>query len=695
MKPKIRHINPCRRLTWFLVIAISIQGMPAMTQNGGAEILWDHYGVPHIYSESTKDMYYAFGWAQMHNHANLILELYAQARGRAAEYFGEEYLVSDQKIELFNVYEQALKVVQQQKPEYKVYLDAFVKGVNDFALGHPDAISEDFKQVLPVTLQDVMAHVIRVTSLEFLAAEDIYIANAASQAGSNSIAIAPSRSASDHAMLVINPHLPWSGFFTLFEAHLNTEGFSAYGVSLVGIPSLIMAFNESLGWAHTINPLDASDRYELTLQQDGYLLDGKVVPFAKKEVTFKVKQKDGSLKEQTTEFLYSRQGPVVGKNENKAYAVRIAGFENPRVFEQYHRMAQARNLAEFEDALKMMQSSMFNVIYADKAGNILYLFDGNIPKRKEGNFAFWKGTIDGTKSKYIWKHTHSYRDLPRSLNPPSGFLQNCNDPPWSCTLPPVLDPGDYPAYMSSLWTPLRPQRAINMVLNNPSISYNQLMDMKHNSGMEAADRFLDDLLSATEKYPDSIAMKAAIVLKEWDRKTDAGSKGAVLFAAWWDRVRNDLFEVPWSATEPATTPDGIKDQKLAVELLVEAANEVQRKYGAMDVAWGTIYRFRLNGYDYPANGGPGEYGIFRTIYYTDVSEHKKVAIAGETFVAVTEFGEKVRAMVLLSYGNSTQPESKHAGDQLKMLSEKILRPALLDKSDISNHTEERELLQIK
>lgn len=685
--------NPIHKIICLLIMAFSV--LPLMAQNRTAEILWDQYGVPHIYAENAGDMYYANGWAQMHNHANLILELYAQARGCAAEYFGEEYLESDKKIKLFNVPEQAQKVVQKQSAEYKSYLEAFVKGLNDFAIMHPDEIGDDLKQVLPVTIWDVMGHVLRITSLEFLGAEDIHISDAAARAGSNAIAIAPSRSASDYAMLVINPHLPWSGFFTLFEAHLSTEGFNAYGVSLVGIPSLIMAFNDNLGWAHTINPIDASDRYELTLKGDGYLLDGKVVPFEEKSVSLKVKQKDGSILEEEVVFLYSRHGPVVGQNEHKAYAVRIAGFENPRIFEQYHRMAKARNLREFEAALKMMQSSMFNVIYADKAGNILYLFDGNIPKRKEGDFAFWKGTIDGTNSKYIWKRTHPYKDLPRLLNPPSGFIQNCNDPPWSCTLPTELDPGDFPAYVSSVWTPLRPQRAINLIINNPTVSYDQLIDIKHNSGMEAADRFLDDLLLATEQDPDSMVVSASAVLKEWDRKTDAGSKGAVLFAAWWDKVRSDLFEIPWNASEPASTPDGIKDHKRAAEMLVEAAKEVQEKYGAMDVSWGNIHRYRLNGYDYPANGGPGDYGIFRTIYYTDASENKKMAIAGETFVAVTEFGEKVRAQVLLSYGNSTQPGSKHKGDQLKMLSEKTLRPALLDKSDIMKQMEKRELLQIK
>ena len=132
--------NPNILFTGLLVIALSFTVLAVKAQNRTVEILWDQYGVPHIYGENASDMYYGNGWAQMHNHANLILELYAQARGRAAEYFGEEYLVSDKKIRLFNVPEQAQKVVQQQSPEYKSYLEAFVKGLNDFAIKHPDKI---------------------------------------------------------------------------------------------------------------------------------------------------------------------------------------------------------------------------------------------------------------------------------------------------------------------------------------------------------------------------------------------------------------------------------------------------------------------------------------------------------------------------------------------------------------------------
>jgi len=673
----------------FSAVLVEVHG-----QNSKTEILWDSYGVPHIYGKNGREMYYAFGYAQMNCHADLILQLYAQARGRAAEYFGKKYLDSDRKILLFNIPELAKTGYLQQEDEYKTYLDEFVEGMNDFAVEHPDIIGEKFRQVLPITVYDVFAHTIRVTCLEFLASGDIYVSRKLSEPGSNSIAIAPSKSASKRAMLLTNPHLPWSDFFIWFEAHLNTKGFNTYGIALVGMPTLSMAFNENLGWAHTVNPIDASDRYELSLKDDGYLLDEKIVPFDKKVVSIKVKQDDGTFQEQKVEFKYSKHGPVVGEKGNKAYAVRIAGLKNYRIFEQYHKMASAKNLNEFESALKMLQLPMFNVIYADKSGNILYLFDGNIPERTEGDFSFWRGAIDGSHSKYIWQKTHPYEDLPRVLNPPTGFLQNCNDPPWTCTYPSVLDPGKFPSYFApKQGMGLRPQRAVNLIKDNPLVTFDQLIGFTFNTGMEAADRFLNDLLSAAAKSNDSTAIKAVKVLKNWDRKTDANSRGAILFTAWWDEIRSNMFEIPWNAAYPVTTPQGFKDPKQVVELLVKAANNVQKEYGSLDITWGDVYRFRMNGLDYPANGGPDQYGIFRTIYYTDDTGKKKRAVAGETYIAVIEFGEKVKAQVILSYGNATQPGNKHAGDQLNMLSEKKLRPALLEKDEILKTLEMRDLLK--
>ena len=682
------------KFQFLLITSVLIQFASVSCNNEAVtttEILWDNYGVPHIYGKNAEEMYYSFGWAQMSCHADLILKLYAQARGRASEYFGSSYIESDKKVLSFNLPSLAEKGYKNQDDNYKSYVEAFVRGINDYATKNKREIGEEFHQVLPVTVNDVIAHTTRVTCLEFLAGDDLSSVKRLTDPGSNAMAIAPSKSASGNAMLLTNPHLPWYDFFLWYEAHLNTEGFNAYGVALVGMPSLSMAFNDNLGWAHTVNPIDASDRYELTLRDGGYLLDDKVVQFEKKEVTFKVKNNDGSLKEITFELRLSEHGPVVGEKENKAYAVRIAGLENEQIFEQYHKMALSKNISEFESAVAMLQNPMFNIIYADKEGNILYIFNGNVPVRSEGDFSFWRGTVNGSESKYIWNKIHPYADLPRLLNPESGFIQNCNDPPWTCTYPTVLNPDDYPAYFAPRWMSLRPQRAVNMIKDNPAVTFDQLVDYKLNTGMEAAARFLDDLLLATEQFPDSMAFKAAMVLRGWDRKTEVDSRGAVLFAAWWDGIRNTNFEKQWDPQYPVSTPAGIKDKEAAVKLLSKASAEVIAKYGSLDIAWGDVHRFRLNDLDYPANGGPGDlYGIFRTMYYSDSENSKKNTIAGDTYIAVTEFGKEVRADVLLGYGNSTQPGNKHFGDQLKMMSEKKLRPALLKRSEILKNLEKRE-----
>ncbi|HUX94204.1 MAG TPA: acylase [Bacteroidales bacterium] len=681
------------RTVWLLILLISAAGCRTSEAGRDTEILWDNYGVPHIFAGNAEEMYYAFGKAQMSCHANLMLKLYAQARGKAASYFGRDYLESDKLINLFRIGEQSEKDYSKQDEEYRRYLDAFVKGINDYAAENAQSIPDDYKKVLPVTVYDVIAHTKRVICLEFLSMEDIGTVKRLTDPGSNAIAVSSRRSSSGNAMLITNPHLPWSDFFLWFEAHLSSEDFNIYGVALVGMPSITIAFSEFLGWAHTVNPIDASDRYELELKDDGYVLDNKTLPFEKRNVTIQILESDGSVKSDNFEFKYSLHGPVVGEKGNKAYAVRVAGIENANVFEQYHKMGKAKNLKEFESALRMLQNPMFNVVYADRDGSILYLFNGNVPVRKSGDFSFWRGTVSGKSSDLIWKEYHTYEELPKVINPPSGFVQNCNDPPWNCTWPAVLDPDDFPAYMAPRGMGLRPQRAVNLLKAHDKISFDNLVDIKLNTGMESADRFLDDLLSAAGRSTDPKVSDAAAILEKWDRKADSESRGAILFAEWWD-IKGNIIKTPWNPEQPVSTPNGIKDPEKAVQILAEAADNVSKKYGSPDVSIGDVFRLRMNGYDFPSNGGPESYGILRAIYYTGDSDGKMRAVAGDTYFAVTEFGEKVRSLVLLGYGNATQPGNIHAGDQLEMMSEKKMRQAFFYKEDIEKNIEKREKITV-
>ncbi|NEU07757.1 acylase [Flavihumibacter sp. R14] len=690
---KGRAVLSCTCLL-LLFIFVTTRAQTPDGQVAETEILWDNYGVPHIYAKSAEEMYYSFGWSQMHSHGNLILQLYAQSRGRAAEYLGKTFIESDKQIRLFKIPEQAAKNYALQRPEYKSYLDAFVNGLNDYAKAHPGEIGEAFQRILPVKATDVLGHGTRIMALEFLAVNDIAVSKRLTTPGSNSIAIGPTRSQSKKTMLVSNPHLPWADFFTFYEAHLNSPGFNAYGVSLVGFPVLNIAFNENLGWTHTVNTIDASDRYELMLRDDGYELDGKTETFEEKTDEIKVRQDDGTMQSENVTFRYSRHGPVVGQMNGKAFAIRIAGLENPFMAEQFHQMAKAGSFAEFESSLKMMQLAMFNVVYADKAGNIMYLFNGNVPVRAEGDWKFWNSTVNGTSSRLIWNKTHPYSDLPKVYNPATGFVQNANDPPWTSTFPIALDPKNFPAYMAPQRMGFRPQRAVNMLKADQSITFEELVSYKVNTEMEAAHRFLDDLLAAVDQYPDSLSLKAAAVLKAWDKSTNADSRGAILFEQWFGKLNGISVAKQWSLAEPVSTPDGLSNPKRAVELLVQASQEVMKKYGSLDIPYGEINRFRIGHIDLPGNGGTDDLGVFRTMYFRPDTDHKNRAVGGETYVAITEFGKKVKASVLLSYGNSSQPGTKHAGDQLQLLSERKFRQALLEKEEVLKHLEEKELINM-
>jgi len=241
---------------------------------------------------------------------------------------------------------------------------------------------------------------------------------------------------------------------------------------------------------------------------------------------------------------------------------------------------------------------------------------------------------------------------------------------------------------------LRPQRAVNMVKNEYHISLEQLMGFKLNTEMEAADRFLGDLLAAARQYPDSLTSAAADVLAKWDRCTNTDSRGAILFARWFDKLTDASFAQGWSADRPLETPMGLHDRQQAAALLRQAAVETIADLGKLDVQWGDIYRFRLDSLDYPANGGPEKYGIYRTIYFAGNKDKKYRALAGDSYVAITEFGKEPKAYVLLSYGNASQRGSKHRGDQLKLLSEKRMRQAWLKKDQIQGNLEEKEELTV-
>lgn len=695
-----------------LVVACS--SLPDVTSRSSApEILWDQWGVPHVYASDEAGVFRALGWAQAQSHGDLVLELYGRARGRAAEYWGKDWIESDRWVRTMGIPERARLWYAQQTPAFRHDLDEFAAGINEYAAEHGDRLSESARRALPVTAIDVVAHTQRVIHFAFIGRPSV-VAQAkqvVGDVGSNAWAIAPSRSANGHAMLLINPHLAWSGEQLFYEVHLVAPGLDAYGATLVGFPVISLGFNRHLGWSHTVNTFDGADAYELTLADGGYRFDGAVRPFEVEQQTLQVRQDDGSLRAEPLTVRRSVQGPVIALGKDRAIALRVVGLDAPGMLQQWWDMSRATGLAEFETALRRLQVPMFNVLYADRDGHVMYVFNGRVPRRTGGTYAEWLGVVPGDSSANLWTDVLRYDELPRIVDPATGWVQNANDPPWTATLPSPLDRQRYPTYIAPDFMHFRAQQSARLLESDASISFDELLADKHSTRMLLADRVLDDLIANARAHGSDSAKRAAEVLAAWDRRGDASSKGAVLFEHWvaamqFDRASvafddasrramGDTFTSTWSQTAPESTPTGLKATERGVEVLGKVADELLAAHRSLDVTWGETHRLRLGGRDLPASGADGDpLGVFRTVWFGPPdSDGVARAVGGDSFYAAVEFGATLHARVMLAYGNSSQPKSRHAGDQLELFARGEMRTPWLDRADVEAHLESRDRLE--
>jgi acyl-homoserine-lactone acylase len=730
-----------------LLLAASAALAGAKTQSAyhpkkGSAILWDTFGVPHVFAKTVPDMFYLFGYAEVEAHGDLLLRTIGGSRGRGAEYFGRGYqdvtLKTDRWIWLNEIPARSAKWLARQTPEFRGYIDAFAAGLNAAAAAHPDALAPEVRQVLPITALDIIEHEQHFYNFEFVASRTLMEPGggrgaASTQArlgpvpngfestpedladGSNGWAIGPSHSADGKAMLLMNPHLAWGGEQTYFEVHLTAPRINIYGATQIGVPALRFVMSDQLAITNTVNTNNGHLLYQISEAPGGYLFDGKVLPYEKASYPIKIRQPDGSFTTETVEVLRTVHGPIIRRDNGVPIALYVAGLDKPFLLDEVYRMGIAHNFAEYQEQAKRLQIPMYNILYADRDGHIEYLFNSALPRRSEGDWAFWNKPVPGDTSRLLPNGILSYEELPKVIDPPSGYVQNSNEPPWDAAWPTMLKPEDYPPYVAPVWTAFRSDRALRMLSEDPKTSFEMLLSKKLSTRSEAADRLLPDLLSAAESYGTPRAKQAADVLKAWDRQAEADSRGTLLFWNWANRfgmpaaasasTRN--FATPIDVNKPLTTPSGIKDPKAAAEMLDAAAAAVEKQFGAFDKPWGDFLRLQINGQsagpaaapqrgapvdgiDLPGNGGPGAIGIFRVITPGPTQGGTSTPVHGDGFTLAVEFSRPMKVKALVSYGDCSQTGCKHHTDQLPLFERKQWRDVWRTRSEVEAQLERRE-----
>jgi acyl-homoserine-lactone acylase len=403
------------------------------------------------------------------------------------------------------------------------------------------------------------------------------------------------------------------------------------------------------------------------------------------------------LREEPLVIRRTVHGPVVVERDGLTAALRVTGTDRPGMIEQFWRMGLAQNLAQWEQAMRMQQLPLFNTMYADRDGHILYLFNALLPVRTTGDGQFWSGMVAGDRSDLIWTKYHPYEDLPRVVDPPGGYVQNCNDPPWSTTYPRQLDPAKFASYTAPpSGLDIRAQRSIRLLSRPQKFTFDDIKAAKLSTRSELADHFVDDLVAAARSMGSERAKRAAGILAEWDRQAEATSDGALLFLRFVQAAGPGFrnvggYGVPTDDLQPLTTPRGFAEPAKAAAVLDEVAAKLESEYGSLHVRWGDVFRFRRGTLDLPGNGAPSVMGAIRTVNWGPFVNGKAEGVNGDSYVAVVEFADPVKAEALIGYGNWSRPGSRHIEDQLPLLANRQLHPVWRSRKDIDANLESRKV----
>jgi acyl-homoserine-lactone acylase len=682
-------------------------------------IMRDKWGIPHVFGKTDADAVFGLLYAQAEDDFNRVELNYINALGRLAEVEGEAEIWRDLRMKMF-ITPKGMQAQYAASPAWlKQLMVAFADGLNFYLHTHPEVTPKLLTHFEPWMALAFSEGSIGgdIESIDLEPLEQLYgkrpiVALAEKNAGfdpeprgSNGFAIAPKRSASGHALLLINPH---TSFYFRPEVHMVSEqGLNAYGAVTWGQFFVYQGFNQRAGWMHTSGGGDVIDEYlETVLEKDGkffYQYGGQQRQMRAVPITLPYKSANGMASKTVTAY-FTHHGPVVRASGGKWVAVKL--MEEPlKALTQSYMRTKATNYAAFYKSMELRTNSSNNTVYADADGSIAY-FHGNFVPKRDVRFD-WEHPVDGSNPATEWQGLHAVKDTITLLNPASGYILNTNNWPFAASGANSPKRKDYPAYMWSLPENARGLHAVKVLKDQNQFTLDSLIATAYDSyltGFEALVPALAndwDALAATDPLKAQLAAQVS-ALRHWDLRFSASSIPTSLAVYWGQQMVAAASAAARAQEIPVV--DFISTRLTAQErlhALVRASARLETDFGSWQTAWGEINRFqRISGdvaqhYDdskqsYPVAFTSASWGSLASFGMVARQTTKRIyGDRGNSFVAVVEFGPRLRAKSILAGGQSADPASKHFSDQAEMYSKGQFKDVLFYPADIEKFLERK------
>ncbi len=689
-------------------------------QAEAVNIVRDDWGIAHVSGKTDADAVFGAIYAQAEDDFNRVETNFINSQGRLAEAEGEAEIYRDLRMKLF-IDPADMKAQYDKAPAWlKSLMNAWADGLNFYLSTHPNVtprVIKHFEPWMALTFSEgsIGGDIERVNLNQLEAfygktPEKMVSLDERERfvepTGSNGAAIAPANTAGHHALLLINPH---TSFFFRSELQMTSEeGLNAYGASTWGQFFIYQGFNEKTGWMHTSSGVDNIDEYLETVTKKGdgytYRYGNEERPVIVKKIVVPYKTSGGMAQKEFTVFR-THHGPIVRESDGKWVSIRL--MEEPlKALQQSYLRTKAKDYKSYIESMELHTNSSNNTIFADAAGDIAYFHSNFIPNR-DPKFD-WTKPVDGSTPATEWNGVMSVEQTPNLLNPASGWLYNSNNWPWSAAGASSLKRADYPVYVDR-GTEESPRgfHALRVFDHKKDFTLDTLIAAAYDSYLPQFAIMMPPLLKAYDQLPSSSPLKAKLaeqvsVLRSWDYRWSVSSVPTALAIYWGEEAARHVGD---EARKAGTSADNYVaahgTPELMLQALAAASDRLTADFGTWKTAWGDINRYQRINADIvqpfndaspsiPVGFTSSRWGSLASFGARTYKGTKKMyGTTGNSFVAVVEFGDQVRAKAITAGGESGDPKSPHFGDQAQRYSTGGLRDVYFYPAQLTGHTERR------